>query len=67
MVFLHFLLKFKPFDDFSLPKRDANRSLCVARVCLCVCVHTLNKDVSQAIIGTFLFFLVPSRFLFTLC
>ena len=41
---------------FSLP-RDmiANRSVFVARVGVgvCVCVHPLNKDVSQAIIGTF--------------
>ena len=33
----------------------ANLSLCVARVCVCVCVHPLNKDVTQAVIhiGTF--------------
>ena len=53
--FLHFLLKFKPFDG-SLPKRDCKSlwvcSYCV--VCVSVCVHPLNKDVSQAIIGTFL-------------
>ena len=42
--------------SFSLPKRDC-KSLSVCRalvwVCVCVCVHPLNKDVSQAIIGTF--------------
>ena len=41
----------------------AHLSLCVASVrvcvcmyvcvCVCVCAHPLNKDVSQAIIGTF--------------
>ena len=52
VVFLHFLLKFKTFwRVFSLPKRDC-KSLCVC-VCVCVCVHPLNKDTSQAIIGTF--------------
>ena len=40
---------------FSLPKRDC-KSLWVWSYCVCVsvCVHSLNKDVSQAIIGTFL-------------
>ena len=53
VVFLKFLLKVKLFDVFSLP-RDmiANLSVFVAR-CVCVCVHPLNKDVSQAITGTF--------------
>ena len=45
---------------FSLPKLDCGKSLCeVASVCLCV--HPLNKDVYQAITGTFFsafFFLV---------
>ena len=52
MVFLHFLLKFKPFDEF-FPFQNliANLSVCVASVC--VCVHPLNKDASQAIIGRF--------------
>ena len=52
VFFLHFLLKFKPFDEF-FPFQNviANLSLCVAT--LCECVHPLNKDVSQAIIGTF--------------
>ena len=52
VVFLHFLLKFKPFDEF-FPFQNviANLSQCVANVC--VCVHPLNKDISQAIIGTF--------------
>ena len=42
MVFLHFLLKFKPFDEF-FPFQNviANLSVCVATVC--VCVHPLNK------------------------
>ena len=50
MVFLHFLLKFKPFDEF-FPFQNviANLSVCIATVC----VHPLNKDISQAIIGTF--------------
>ena len=42
--------------SFSPPKSVIeNLSLCVASVCVCVCVcaHPLNKDVSQAIIGTF--------------
>ena len=33
--------------SFSLPKCDCKS------VCVCMCVHPLNKDVSQAIIGTF--------------
>ena len=32
----------------------ANLSVFVTRVCVCVCVHPLNKDVSQAIIDTLL-------------
>ena len=32
----------------------ANLSVFVARVCVCVYVHPLNKDVSQAIIDTLL-------------
>ena len=32
----------------------ANLSVFVARECVCVCVHPLNKDVSQAIIDTLL-------------
>ena len=54
MVFLYYLLKFKPFDEF-FPFQNviANLCLCVAKVCVCVCVHPLNKDVPQAIIGTF--------------
>ena len=53
MVFLHFLLKIKLFDEF-FPFQNiiANLSLCVASVGVRVCVHPLNKD-SQAIIGTF--------------
>ena len=51
-VFLHYLLKFKRFVAFfiSLPKCDCE-SLCLWLEC--VCVHPLNKGVSQAIIGTF--------------
>ena len=50
MVFLHFLLKFKPFDEF-FPFQNVIANLCV---CIyCVCVHPLNKDISQAITGTF--------------
>ena len=49
-VFLHYLLKFKPLDGFSVPKRDC-KSLCVCG--WSVCVHLLNKDFSQAAIGTF--------------
>ena len=57
--FLHFLLKFKPFDEFfPFQNMIASLSGCVATVCVCVCVcvcvHPLNKDVSQAIIGTIL-------------
>ena len=38
--------------DFSLAKRNCKSlSVCIARVC--VCVHPLNKDVSQAIIALF--------------
>ena len=39
---------------FSLPKRDC-KSLCVCgwSVCHCVCVHPMNKDFSQAVIGIF--------------
>ena len=49
---LHYLFKFKPLDDFSLPKRDC-KSLCVWLECVCVHPHPLNKDFSQAVIGTF--------------
>ena len=58
VCFPHFLLKFKPFDEFSPSKTWLQISLCVATVCVCVCVcvcvyvHSLNKDISQAIIGT---------------
>ena len=46
--FLHFLLnKFIPFDEF-FPLQNA-----IASVGVCACVHPKNKDVSQAIIGTF--------------
>ena len=43
VVFLHFLLKFKPFDEFfSFQNVMANLCVCVAtRMCvyLCVCVN----------------------------
>ena len=54
VVFLHYFLKFKSFDDFSLPKCEC-KSLCLWLEC--VWVHPLNKDVSQAIIGTFWLFI----------
>ena len=51
-IFLQYLLKFKPLDDFfPLPKRVANLRVSVTRVC--VWVHMLNKDFFQAVIGTF--------------
>ena len=50
MVFLHFLLKFKPFDEF-FPFQNMIANLCVCVATVCVCVHPLNKDISQA--GTF--------------
>ena len=54
-VFLHFLLMF--WWVFSLWKwLQISLSVKLARQ-LCVCVHPLNKDVSQAVIGTF--FSVP--------
>ena len=76
--FLHFLLKFKPFDEFFPSKTwlQVSLSQCVATVCVCVsvCVHPLNKDVSQGIIGTFLQCVlqemvrwVALRFVITLC
>ena len=37
--------------SFSLPKRDC-RSLPVCSYCVCQCILPLNKDISQAIIGT---------------
>ena len=40
-VFLHFLLKFKHFDEF-FPFQNV-----IANLCVC-CVHPLNKDISQA-------------------
>ena len=56
MVFLHFLLKFKPFDNFCLFQNVmANLSLSVARD---VCLQPLNKDVSQVITGTFFQYLL---------
>ena len=72
VVFLHFLLKFKPFDEF-LPNC---RSLCVCVARVRVCVLPLNIEVSrsQAIIGTFFQCLfqkmigwVPLEVLFALC
>ena len=43
VVFLHFLLKFKPFDEFfSFQNVIANPCVCVATrmcACLCVCVN----------------------------
>ena len=50
--FLHFLLKFKPSDEF-FPFQNVTANLSVCAASVCVCVHPLNKDVSQAIIGTF--------------
>ena len=51
VVFLHYLSKFKPFDElFPFQNVIANLSVFVARAC--VCVHPFNKDVCQAIIGT---------------
>ena len=53
VVFLHYFLEFKPFDElFPFQNVIANLSVFVARVCVCVCVHSFNKDVCQAIIGT---------------
>ena len=52
VVFLHFLLKFKPFDEF-FPFQNVIANLSVCSYCVCVYVHPLNKDISQAIIGTF--------------
>ena len=52
-VFLHFLFKFKLFDDF-FPFQNVIANLCVSVASsLCVYVHPLNIDVPQAIIGTF--------------
>ena len=48
-VFLQYLLKFKHFVDFFPYKMWLQISVFVARVCVC----TLNKDVSHAIIGAF--------------
>ena len=45
VFFPHFLLKFKPFYEF-FPFQNV-----IANLCVCVCVHPLNEDVSQAIIG----------------
>ena len=46
VVFLHFLLKFTPFDEFfPFQNMIANLSVCVASVvvvCVCVHVHPLN-------------------------
>ena len=52
MVFRHSLLKFKPFDEFfTFQNVIANLSVCVVTVC--VSVHPLINDISQAIMGTF--------------
>ena len=49
-----FLLKYKPFDDFSsFQDVIANLFLSVATEYVCVCLHPLNKDVFQAIIAFF--------------
>ena len=53
LVLSHFLCKFKPFLEFSFQNLISNLSLHEASVCVCGCVHPLNKDVSQATIGTF--------------
>ena len=69
MVFLHFLLRFKPFDEFfPFQNMIANLSVCVASLGVRVCMHTLNKD-SQAIIGTLQKMLgwVTLRFVIALC
>ena len=51
--FSHFLFKFKSFHEFSFQNVISNLSLHEASVCVCGCVHPLNKDLSQATIGTF--------------
>ena len=59
-VFLYYLLKFKPLDDF-FPFQNVIANLCVSVtrvcasvcVCKCVCVHLLNKDFFQAVMGSF--------------
>ena len=45
VVFLHCLLKFKPLDDFSLPKRDCN-SLCVCGKSVYMCTSTEYRHLS---------------------
>ena len=50
VVFLHYLLKYKPFNEF-FPFQNVVANLCVWLEC--VCVHPLNKGFSQAVIGTF--------------
>ena len=50
VAILHYLLKFKPFDEFFPSKTWLQISLCLWLEC--VCVHPLNKDVPQAITGT---------------
>ena len=50
-----------PFDEFFPSKTWLQISLCVAES-VRVCVHPLNKDVSQAIIGTFYHCLFQNMF-----
>ena len=51
MVFLHFLFKFIPFDEF-IPFQNVIANLSAACT-YSACVHPLTKDVSTAINGTF--------------
>ena len=47
VVFLHYFLEFKPFDElFPFQNVIANLSVFVARVCVCVCVciHSIKTS-----------------------
>ena len=44
-------MEVKALDDF-FPFQNVIANLCVFVAGVCVCVHPLNKDFSQAVIGT---------------
>ena len=45
VVFLHYLSKFKPFDElFPFQNVIANLSVFVARACVCVYIHSIKTS-----------------------
>ena len=46
MVFLHFLLKFKPFDEF-FPFQNVIANLCACVAAVCVCTSIKQRHLSS--------------------